>query len=115
MYVAGPLIDAAIAVGCAIILRGRGGDSICHAAGFGVLTAGRLEQKDELAQDIEKGNAVPPGSRRPAQTRTRNRHDSGLMRIISDEIESFLNDEVLGSATALSRRAADRFVGLPIA
>ncbi len=37
------------------------------------------------------------------------------MRIISDEIESFLNDEVLGSATALSRRAADRFVGLPIA
>ena len=32
-----------------------------------------------------------------------------------DEIESVLNDEVLGRATALSRRAADRFVGLPMA
>ncbi len=58
---------------------------------------------------------APPGSRRPAQTPTRNRRDSGLMRIISDEIDSFRKGEVLGSATALSRRAADRFVGLPIA
>ena len=37
------------------------------------------------------------------------------MRVIFDEIESVRNDEVLGRATALSRRAADRFVGLPMA
>src|SRR5947199_1350532 len=37
VYVAGPLIGAAIAVGCAFILRGRGGDPIAHAAGSGVL------------------------------------------------------------------------------
>ena len=39
VYVAGPLIGAAIAVGCAIILRGRGGDPISHAAAAGVLHA----------------------------------------------------------------------------
>ena len=61
VYVAGPLIGAAIAVGCAIILRGRGGDPISHAAGSGVLTAGRLEQKAKLAQEIDEGKVVPPG------------------------------------------------------
>jgi aquaporin Z len=61
VYIAGPLIGAAIAVGCAMILRGRGGDPISHAAGSGVLTAGRLEDKAKLAQDIDKGNVVPPG------------------------------------------------------
>jgi hypothetical protein len=45
VYVAGPLIGAAIAVGCAIILRGRGGDPIAHAAGSGALASGRLEEK----------------------------------------------------------------------
>ena len=39
VYAAGPLIGAAIAVGCATILRGRAGDPIAHAAGSGVLTA----------------------------------------------------------------------------
>jgi aquaporin Z len=37
VYVAGPLIGAAIAVGCATILRGRGGDPISRAAGSGAL------------------------------------------------------------------------------
>ena len=37
VYVAGPLIGAAIAVGCAIVLRGPGGDPISHAAGSGTL------------------------------------------------------------------------------
>ncbi len=37
VYVAGPLIGAAIAVGCAIILRGRGGDPTSRAAGSGSL------------------------------------------------------------------------------
>jgi aquaporin Z len=40
VYVAGPLIGAAIALGCATILRGRGGDPISHAAGSGALTNG---------------------------------------------------------------------------
>jgi aquaporin Z len=37
VYVAGPLIGAAIAVGCAAILRGPGGDPTARAAGSGVL------------------------------------------------------------------------------
>jgi aquaporin Z len=37
VYVLGPLAGALIAVGCAIILRGRGGDPIAHAAGSGKL------------------------------------------------------------------------------
>jgi len=37
VYVLGPLVGAVIAVGCAIILRGRGGDPIAHAAGSGTL------------------------------------------------------------------------------
>ena len=61
MYVAGPLIGAAIAVGCAWILRGRGGDPISHAAGSGVLTPGRLAEKTELSQEIDEGKTAPPG------------------------------------------------------
>jgi hypothetical protein len=61
VYVAGPLIGAAIAVGCAIILRGRGGDPISRAAGAGVLTPGDLEKKARLSQDIDEGKVVPPG------------------------------------------------------
>lgn len=37
VYVVGPLVGAAIAVGCAWILRGRGGDPISRAAGSGKL------------------------------------------------------------------------------
>jgi aquaporin Z len=61
VYVAGPLIGAAIAVGCAIILRGRGGDPIAHAAGSGVLTPGRREARTKLSQDIDSGTVPPPG------------------------------------------------------
>ena len=39
VYVAGPLAGAAIAVGCAWILRGRGGSEISQAAGSGALRA----------------------------------------------------------------------------
>jgi aquaporin Z len=39
VYVAGPLIGAAIAVGCAVILRGRGGDATARAAASGALTS----------------------------------------------------------------------------
>jgi aquaporin Z len=61
VYVAGPLIGAAIAVGCATILRGRGGDPISHAAGSGVLTAGRRATKTRLSRDIDEGKVAPPG------------------------------------------------------
>jgi aquaporin Z len=61
VYVAGPLAGAAIAVGCAVILRGRGGDPISHAAGSGVLDPGDLAEKAKLANDIDAGAVVPPG------------------------------------------------------
>jgi aquaporin Z len=61
VYVAGPLLGAAIAVGCAVILRGAGGDPIAHAAGSGVLTEGRLEEKAKLSTEIDEGKVVPPG------------------------------------------------------
>ncbi len=61
VYVAGPLLGAALAVGCAVILRGRGGDPIAHAAGSGVLDRGDLEQKARLSKDIDAGKVVPPG------------------------------------------------------
>jgi hypothetical protein len=61
VYVAGPLIGAAIAVGCAWILRGRGGDPISHAAGAGVLTPGRAAEKAKLSKDIDAGKVVAPG------------------------------------------------------
>jgi aquaporin Z len=37
VYVAGPLVGAVIAVGVAVILRGRGGDPLSQAAGSGTL------------------------------------------------------------------------------
>lgn len=49
VYAAGPLIGAAIAVGCAIILRGRGGDPTAHAAGSGVLTRGAQANETKLS------------------------------------------------------------------
>ncbi len=69
VYIAGPLLGAAIAVGCAVILRGRGGDPISHAAGSGVLDPGDLAQKAKLAKDIDTGKVVPPGLK-PTGTQT---------------------------------------------
>jgi len=37
VYVSGPLAGAAIAVGAAVILRGRGGDATARAAASGAL------------------------------------------------------------------------------
>jgi aquaporin Z len=61
VYFVGPLIGALIAVGCAIILRGRGGDPISHAAGSGILTGGRREEATRLSEQIDRGAAAPPG------------------------------------------------------
>jgi aquaporin Z len=39
VYVAGPLLGAIVAVGCALILRGRGGDATARTAASGALTS----------------------------------------------------------------------------
>jgi hypothetical protein len=57
----GPIAGALIAVGCAFVLRGRGGDVISRAAGSGVLDEGALTAKAELSQEIDQGKVVPPG------------------------------------------------------
>jgi aquaporin Z len=61
VYVVGPLAGALIAVGCAFVLRGRGGDAIAYAAGSGVLDEGSLAAKQRLSQEIDRGEVVPPG------------------------------------------------------
>jgi aquaporin Z len=61
VYVAGPLAGAVIAVGCAMMLRGRGGDVISRAAGSGVLDQGALAAKARLSEEIEQGKVVPEG------------------------------------------------------
>ncbi len=68
VYVAGPIAGALIAVGCASVLRGRGGDAIARAAGSGVLDEGSLAAKERLSQAIDSGEIVPPGI---AETRPR--------------------------------------------
>jgi aquaporin Z len=61
VYLVGPLIGAGLAVGCAAILRGRGGDPIAHAAGSGVLTPGSRSQATKLSEEIASGKVAPPG------------------------------------------------------
>jgi aquaporin Z len=53
VYVVGPLIGMAIAVGCAWILRGRGGDPISIAAGSGRLGAEARSAATRIAHDVE--------------------------------------------------------------
>ena len=48
VYVAGPLIGAALAVGCAVILRGRGGDATARAAASGALTSEPKKRRPQL-------------------------------------------------------------------
>jgi aquaporin Z len=59
VYVVGPLAGALIAVGCAMVLRGRGGTSISRAAGSGVLDPGSLRARQRLARKIERGEVDP--------------------------------------------------------
>ena len=61
VYIAGPVAGAVIAVGCAMVLRGRGGDVISRAAGSGVLDRGALAAKARLSKEIERGDVVPEG------------------------------------------------------
>ena len=61
VYIVGPLTGALIAVGFAMVLRGRGGDAISRAAGSGVLDKGALTAKADLSQELDQGKIVPPG------------------------------------------------------
>ncbi len=60
VYLAGPLIGAAIAVGCAIILRGPSGDPI-PAPPAPACSPRSPRAKAKLAQQIDAGDVVPPG------------------------------------------------------
>jgi aquaporin Z len=59
VYVAGPIIGAVIAVGCAFVLRGKGGSSISRAAGSGILDAGSRRARQLLAHEIDAGEVDP--------------------------------------------------------
>jgi aquaporin Z len=59
VYVAGPVAGALIAVGCAIVLRGRGVSSIARAAGSGVLDPGSRRARQILAREIDSGDDDP--------------------------------------------------------
>jgi aquaporin Z len=65
VYVVGPLAGAMIAVGSAWVLRGAGGDPISYAAGSGVLDEGRLEARQKLSQEIDRGGAASSGTDTP--------------------------------------------------
>jgi len=59
--VAGPIAGAPIAVGCAIVLRGRGSTAISYAAGSGALDDGTLAERHRLSRAIKRGEVTPPG------------------------------------------------------
>jgi aquaporin Z len=60
VYVLGPISGALIAVGCAFILRGRGGTAISIAAGSGALDPGAQSAKQQLSRAIDSGAVTPP-------------------------------------------------------
>jgi aquaporin Z len=59
VYIVGPLAGALIAVGCALVLRGCGGDSVSRAAGSGVLDPGDLAAKAELSGESTHAKSPP--------------------------------------------------------
>ena len=61
IYVVGPIAGALIAVGCAFVLRGGGGDPIARGAGSGLLDEASHTAKQRLSRDIDRGKVVPPG------------------------------------------------------
>ncbi len=65
VYVVGPVAGTLIAVGCAIVLRGRGGSSISRAAGSGVLDPGSRRARQVLANEIDAGTVDPSARAAP--------------------------------------------------
>jgi aquaporin Z len=56
VYVVGPVAGALMAVGCAHVLRGGGGDPISRAAGSGELEAGIRTRRQRLSQRLDRDN-----------------------------------------------------------
>jgi aquaporin Z len=65
VYVLGPIAGALIAVGCAYVLRGRGGDPTSYAAGSGALDASELREQRRLSRAIDRGDVTLPGLASP--------------------------------------------------
>jgi aquaporin Z len=63
VYVAGPLTGALIAVGCAYVLRGRGGGESGYTAGSGRLDKDEWSERERLSRqaDREHGATTSPG------------------------------------------------------
>lgn len=59
VYAAGPLIGAVIAVGCALILRGRGGDSTARAAASGALASDGEQRPSQPKPRTDRSTAPP--------------------------------------------------------
>ena len=59
VYVVGPLAGALIAVGCAFVLRGKGGDAISYVAGSGALDEDSFAARQRLSQGIDRGEVTP--------------------------------------------------------
>jgi aquaporin Z len=62
VYLVGPLAGAVVAVGCAYVLRGRGGDPISYAAGSGALGAAEIHERERLSWARHRKAAPPPSS-----------------------------------------------------
>ncbi len=59
VYLIGPLAGAVLAVGCAWILRGGGGDPVSYAAGSGVLDKGASAARERYEEQITEGRIAP--------------------------------------------------------
>jgi aquaporin Z len=58
LYLGGPIAGALIAVGCAWVLRGGGGDPTSYAAGSGRLGAEALREGERLSEKLMHGAAA---------------------------------------------------------
>jgi aquaporin Z len=61
VYVVGPIAGAMIAVGCAYVLRGRGGGESGYTAGSGRLDKAEWGERERLRRQTERDAATPPG------------------------------------------------------
>ena len=70
VYIVGPLTGALIAVGFAMVLRGRGGDVISRAAGSGVLDEGSGRRRRSWRTTSNAAKPIPVAAH-PRTTRVR--------------------------------------------
>ena len=60
LYLIGPVVGALLAVGCAVVLRGRGGSAISRAAGSGALDSGSVRGAQQMADEIDEREVDSP-------------------------------------------------------